>query len=254
MVRLLSSIEFGAEHRKKVRMKDREGEEDRYPEEGVSSAGTFLFPGDGPELTSGQAAPWFLTRDGIRFFHEGTRASCRQVFYVPDYHFEDIRKDDIVLDIGANAGAFCIRASRCSARVIAVEPLIPDILARNIFLNDSRVAVLDLALGDGSMREVVWDGMKKTMRTATLKSIIDIAGGCDFLKCDCEGAEWFIRPEDLDGIRRIEMELHIPPICGPPEPALLEYISKKYEIQLDHIPAHGPMGLMGYLHAERPGP
>jgi len=31
----------------------------------------------------------------------------------------------------------------------------------------------------------------------------------DFLKMDCEGAEWFIEPEELKGIRRIEAEVHL---------------------------------------------
>ena len=198
---------------------------------------------------TGEAGRVLVTRDGIRFFCEKT--SFSQIFYVPDYHFGDIRKDDVVLDIGANAGAFCIRASRFSDHVVAAEPLVPDILSRNIALNRAPVVVLELALGDGSVKEVEWDGTRRTMRTTTFASIIDQAGGCDFLKCDCEGAEWLIRPVDLDGIRRIEMELHIPPICGPPNMALLDYISHEYEFRLDHVPAHGPLGLMGYLHAER---
>ncbi|HVP94017.1 MAG TPA: FkbM family methyltransferase [Methanoregulaceae archaeon] len=232
--------------------KGNDSEEGLHFRKKAGSLGDSLFDtGCGPDLDADKANQWFPTRDGISFFRKKT--PCRQIFYVPEYRFDDIRKDDIVVDIGANAGAFCIRASRFSDHVIAVEPLIPDILMRNIVLNRSPVVVFNLALGDGSVKEVAWDGLKKPMRTATLKSVIDRAGGCDFLKCDCEGAEWFIRPEDLDGIRRIEMELHIPPICGPPNPALLDYMSRRYEFQLDHVPAHGPMGLMGYLHAERVG-
>ena len=231
-------------------MKIRAGKEDRYYQESPVPDNLRDTNG-GPGMDTGEAGRWFVTRDGIRFFSKKTPFS--QVFYVPDYYFDDIRKDDVVVDIGANAGAFCIRASRFSDHVIAVEPLIPDILSKNIALNKSRVAVLELALGDGSIKMVEWDGIQKTIRTNTLDSIIDRAGGCDFLKCDCEGAEWLIRPGDLDGIRRIEMEIHIPPICGPPNPALLDYISREFEFRLDHVPAHGPLGLMGYLHAERIG-
>ncbi|HNB04239.1 MAG TPA: FkbM family methyltransferase, partial [Methanoregulaceae archaeon] len=77
-------------------------------------------------------------------------------------------------------------------------------------------------------------------------------GGCDFLKCDCEGAEWKIRPVDLEGIRRIEMELHQPPIGGPINTELLQYISEKYAFSLDRVPVHGPLGLFGILHAWQP--
>ena len=43
----------------------------------------------------------------------------------------------------------------------------------------------------------------------TLTEIKNICGGCDFLKINCEGAEWGIKPEELKGIRRIEMMVHI---------------------------------------------
>jgi len=33
-------------------------------------------------------------------------------------------------------------------------------------------------------------------------------GHVDFLKMDCEGAEWCITPDELKGIRRIEAEIH----------------------------------------------
>lgn len=224
----------------------------RCSRRGFSLDETSNAPRDGPGPVAGASAPWFETHDGIRFFLENT--PFRQIFYASDYRFDDIGRDDIVLDIGANAGAFCIRAARLSDHVFCVEPLTTDILARNILLNGCRASILDLALGDGSPMEVMWDGLSKTMPTVTLGTIIKIAGGCDFLKCDCEGAEWLIRPGDLAGIRRIEMELHIPPICGRPDPALLDYIGKNYEIHLDRVPAHGPLGLLGYLHAERPGP
>jgi hypothetical protein len=78
-----------------------------------------------------------------------------------------------------------------------------------------------------------------------------MAGGCDFLKCDCEGAEWLIRPADLAGVRRIEMELHMPPICGVPDRTLLDYISEKYDFGIERKPCHDVMGVMGILHAER---
>jgi len=78
-----------------------------------------------------------------------------------------------------------------------------------------------------------------------------MAGGCDFVKCDCEGAEWLIDPADLAGVRRIEMELHLPPICGRPHAALLDAICRMFDFTLDTQPCHGPLGLLGYLHAYR---
>jgi hypothetical protein len=72
------------------------------------------------------------------------------------------------------------------------------------------------------------------------------------LKCDCEGGEWLIQPEELAGIRRIEMELHTPPISGLPNPVLLDYICQHYDFSIDRKPGHDILGVMGVLHAVLP--
>ena len=148
-------------------------------------------------------------------------------------------------------GAFCIRASRYSPNIVAVEPVTTHLLRENIRLNDVPVQVIEAALGDGGPKKVTWDEQEITSPTVTLRGIIDMAGGCDFLKCDCEGAEWQIEPTDLAGVRRIEMELHIPPIGGPPNPVLLDYIDRYYHYTLERKPVHSALGVMGVLHAEQ---
>ena len=65
--------------------------------------------------------PFFTSPDTIRFILRGT--PFRQIFDVPEYRFDDIGPDDRVIDIGANAGAFCIRAARLSRHVTAIEPV-----------------------------------------------------------------------------------------------------------------------------------
>jgi hypothetical protein len=175
----------------------------------------------------------------------------RQITEVPEYQFDDIRRDDHVIDIGANVGAFCIRASRRSQFIVAVEPVTTSLLIQNIKLNGVHVRVIEGALGDGNPKKIRWDDCEVFSPTYPLHKIIEMAGGCDFLKCDCEGAEWQMVPEDLTGVRRIEMELHIPPISGPPDPALLEYISRHYHFGIDRKPVHAVLGVMGVLHAER---
>lgn len=189
------------------------------------------------------------TPDGILFTR--TKTPYRQIFDVKDYSFEDMRPDDRVLDIGANAGAFCIRAARLSRHVTALEPVTADLLEHNIRLNNVEVRVIHGGLGDGKPCTCSWDGTSVTVPTYTLGEIIERAGGCDFLKCDCEGAEWLIRPDDLEPVRRIEMELHIPPISGRPDPALLDYIGRTYNFTIVRTPCHDVLGSMGILHAER---
>ena len=191
--------------------------------------------------------PGFVTTDGVAFIR--TETPYRQIFEVREYSFWDIRPGDRVIDIGANVGAFCIRAARMSRHVTAVEPVTTGLLEENIRANNALVQVIRAGLGNGEPSECCWDGCTVTVPTYTLAAIIAMAGGCDFLKCDCEGAEWLIRPEDLEGVRRIEMELHIPPIGGRPAPALLDYIGRHYDFSIVRTPCHDVLGVMGVLHA-----
>jgi hypothetical protein len=187
--------------------------------------------------------------DGTRFVLSA--GTCRLITRVEEYYFDDILEEDIVLDIGANAGAFCIRAARKSRNVIAVEPVTTAVLEENIRLNGVSVRVIEGALGRGGPMDIEWDGAHAVVPTWPLGDLVGMAGGCDFLKCDCEGGEWLIDPEDLAGIRRIEMELHVPPIGGPQNPGLLDYIAHHYEFTIDRDPSHLPLGVMGVLHAIR---
>ena len=85
----------------------------------------------------------------------------------------------------------------------------PNLIRSNIKLNKIKnIKVFDIALGDGKTTKIEWLGKSLTVKTMTLQDIKNICGGCDFLKIDCEGYEWNIKPEELMGIRRIEMELH----------------------------------------------
>lgn len=127
-----------------------------------------------------------------------------------DYRFNDIQKDDIVLDIGANVGAFSLFVSKMVKHVYAVEPMLTDILKENVDLNGrNNITVLNDALGEG-MVEIPWEGFKtRHIIGKSLSELIFICGGhVDFLKCDCEGGEWCIKPEELKEIRRIEAEVH----------------------------------------------
>jgi len=202
-----------------------------------------------PDIKVRISAQFHITSDGIRFANIPT--PYRQITEIPGYRYDDLRFEDTVIDIGANVGAFCIRAAKRCQKTIAIEPVTTEILRYNIDLNGVSVKVIEGALGDGEPSEITWDGFSVRSRTFPLKEIILIAGGCDFLKCDCEGAEWQIDPEDLSEIRRIEMELHQPPIGGVPKAGLLDYIAKEFIFTIDRNPCHSPLGHMGILHAWR---
>jgi FkbM family methyltransferase len=147
-----------------------------------------------------------VMKNGDLFYLSEDVGSSNSV--LEEYKFDDIRKDDIVIDIGANIGGFSIPASRMSNHVYAVEPFMVKELRENISLNKRDIQVIEGALGNGDIMEVKWEGVHKQLKTMTLSDLKNYCGGCDFLKVDCEGGEWFIKPDELKGIRRIEMEVH----------------------------------------------
>jgi FkbM family methyltransferase len=148
------------------------------------------------------------------------------------YDWSDMRDTDILLDIGAHIGSVTIRAARKVKHVFAIEPLYTEELRENIRLSGiTNVTVLPLAIGNGSTINLTFQGKEKSdIQTYPFKEIVDMCGGkVDFLKCDCEGGEWFINKSDLDGIRRIEIEIH--PKMKPTEksnPELVPYIMNNW--------------------------
>ncbi len=126
------------------------------------------------------------------------------------FQFSDIKPDDIVLDVGACIGAFTLFAAQKSKQVYAFEPLFYDVLQKNVELNGFRnVKVFNIGLGTQPCL-IQFHGAKAHVNCEPLSKIIDMCGGhIDFLKCNCEGAEWLIKPDEFDGIRRIEMEVHL---------------------------------------------
>jgi FkbM family methyltransferase len=189
--------------------------------------------------------PWVETPEGLRWHIHEDLYVYNQV--LNEYHISDLGKDDQVIDIGANIGVFSILAARRGAQVLAVEPIVGDELKKNIRLNKTEnVRVQECALGDGKEREITWDGQTKRVLSQTLSQIIEVMGGCTFLKVDCEGGEWYIDPEELRGIRRIEMELHR---IGDYEkyPAFMEGIRKYFRINYDPSPHSTIFGIIhGY--------
>ncbi|QSZ67922.1 FkbM family methyltransferase [Methanofollis aquaemaris] len=175
--------------------------------------------------------------------HEGTvYALSPEIQTVSDaavrYRLSEIRKDDIVIDIGANVGGFCIPAARHSAHVYAVEPMTTEELRRNIALNGADVTVIEAALGDGTEQEIAWRDEVRQVPTMTLGQLKEVCGGCDILKCHCEGAEWSIRPEELEGIRRIELAYHPEKQTGADPEELLGSIRSRYVTEWEEVDGH----------------
>ncbi len=128
-----------------------------------------------------------------------------------DYNIEDLYPDDVVLDIGAFIGGFTLRIARNVKHVYAVEPLWHDLLQMNLEINKiENVTIIPKALGAHSARKILtYYHRSAIVKFKTLQEIKNECGvTIDFLKCDCEGCEKHITPIELNGIQRIEMEIH----------------------------------------------
>lgn len=175
---------------------------------------------------------------------------------VEDYSIEDIFPSDNVLDIGANIGAFSIKACRKAKHVYAVEPLFDDIIKNNIELNNIKnISVLKTALGSGNL-DIAYEGKRIGIVGRSQKELIDMCGGhVDFLKCDCEGGEWTIKAEELKGIRRIEREYHIFKTSKEkqtPKPIMKVLDKAGFEYLIDNKRKHsGNIIATGLIHATR---
>jgi FkbM family methyltransferase len=172
-----------------------------------------------------------VTKSGAMFYP--TQMINNALHISREIDMSDIRPTDIVVDIGACIGGFAIPAAMIARHVYAVEPLYADELQKNIVLNglENKITVIEAGLGFGDALTVTYGTRKKTIKTMTIRELIDI-GGCNFLKCDCEGAEWAIYPEDLKGIRRIELEIHRGRQSILPEnPGLLTWIESNYKVR-----------------------
>jgi FkbM family methyltransferase len=170
---------------------------------------------------------------------------------IEDYMFDDILPDDIVIDIGANIGGFALQAAKISSYVYAIEPIMIKQLRYNAGLNNEDIHIIEGALGiSGGFQEFNYGQYSRKARTFTFSELKEIAGGCDFLKCDCEGGEWSICPDELSGVRRIEMELHrIGSNHQKMFKELMNYLDLHYRYSYKDLSIN-PL-LYGIVHAEK---
>ena len=186
-----------------------------------------------------------------------------------------VRPDWTIVDIGAALGDYAIWAARqlTSGKVIAVEPFPRSVklLRENLKLNlVNNVEVAETALGgqDGQSGLQIVTGQAVQHSTAATIS----AGGtlsvgvrslgsffqeariehCDYLKIDCEGAEYDIlfncSQSELKKIDRICMEVHDAITCHS-RVEMVEFLQKNgYKTRLTLNPVHDDLA---YLFAER---
>jgi len=150
----------------------------------------------------------------------------------------EIHRRYVVVDVGAHIGSFALLAATHGNRVVACEPS-PDNFA--MFLKNIRhnkiqnITALPICItGANGEREFFLDKQNKArngiygkvngnsikVRSLTLDELLKTENitHVDFLKVDCEGAEYEIFENTTENtfskISRIAMEYHIPPYFG----------------------------------------
>ena len=178
-------------------------------------------------------------------FREGTADSYIYNEVVSGNAYGLTGSEKTVIDIGANVGIFSIFSALNGARVCAFEPedksckrLIENIERAGV---EDRVTVHRYAIGDIGKRKLYLDeensgghtfygkGDYQIVETISLKRAIELStfDRCDFLKVDCEGAEYEIFDNEklFEKISKISMELHAGDMGG-----LIKTMSKNYEV------------------------
>ena len=161
-----------------------------------------------------------------------------------------IRKDDVIIDIGAHVGLFMIYVSQfcTNGRIYCYEPIKEnyDLLAYNIELNNikntiifqkaviDKPSVIRIFLNQDAAAHSVFTESSEyvDVESVSLKDIFDSnkIEKCDLLKLDCEGSEYIILnslPDSyFEHIKKIVMEYHM----ADKKPNLLENLIKKLSV------------------------
>ncbi len=181
----------------------------------------------------------------------------------PDF---DIKKDDVVIDIGANVGAFTVYASLLAKEVFAFEPEKEnyEMLRKNIQLNSLKnVNLFNSVVSSVSGRIKLYltnipcsYGIFKMgnsladadVKSVTLKEIFDSnkITRCNLLKIDTEGSEYDILaslPKEYFGlIDRIVLEYH-DVLMADVSKKLIKFLSQNnYDIKT--VPTNDGLGLI----------
>lgn len=165
-------------------------------------------------------------------------------------HGFKIQKNDIIIDIGAHIGIFSLYASQnCTdGKILCYEPstenyeLLQHNISKNklnnIFPNNSAVSntndTVTLYINSDNTANSIYDFTSKSIqvKSQTLQNIFDSnkLNVCDYLKLDCEGAEYDIieslPDEYFKKIKQIYIEYHFSDLKSD----MLENMIKKLKL------------------------
>lgn len=197
----------------------------------------YLIPLSYLGLISPKNGLTLYLNNGLQFTakHFLEAVGIKEVFVDSDYHLPAYKSKAVVIDIGANIGAFSIYAALSSPQVsvYCVEPSRSTFrtLSTNIKINhlDHRIVPINAAVWGSHTKIKLFSagpsGIRSAFRsrgetryesidTVTLEDIFNRykLKKCDFLKIDCEGAEYEIlktcQPKTFSKIKQISLEFH----------------------------------------------
>jgi FkbM family methyltransferase len=214
-----------------------------------------------------------LTSD-VNFIHNVVKSQE----YTPE-RFK-IQPADTVIDIGGNIGTFSILAAKAAhrGRVFTYEPGsenfkllqqnikangVTNVVATHAAVADSDGTIeLDLCDGDGGYNSTIRGRLqgvkaKEVVRAISLQRIFDDNGitQCDFMKMDCEGAEYaIVRSLPLEywrRVSRIALEYHGTEL-GELRRNVKELVARLEEagLKVEHTEEHTEF-LCGHVRARR---
>ena len=141
--------------------------------------------------------------------------------------YNEVQEGDIVVDIGANVGAFSYLALKKNIKhLYSIEPsrLLLPTLIKNIG-ESNKVDIVNYRIGNYEEDKVVlqkddginiYDNANSTFDTITFTNFIEKykIKKIDFLKCDCEGGEYSVFTEDnfdwiYNNVKKIAGEFHL---------------------------------------------
>lgn len=205
----------------------------------------------------------FETRNGLKIslrVNSTDLMALTHVWLIQEYHYSEfkIRNDDVILDIGAHIGLFSLHASQfCkNGRIFCFEPIKENFeeLEKNIKINNiTNIIPFNLAVSNTTKKIKIYLNDDESGHSMFLEnsefvevdsiSIDDIfvkygIENCNFLKLDCEGAEYeiidLLSKNNLKKIEKTVIEYHM----ADSKPNLLENLkntltnnSFKFEIK-----------------------
>ena len=214
----------------------------------------------------------FETRSGLKLkirVKSTDLMALTNIWLKGDYSGKDfsIKNDDVVIDVGAHIGLFTLFASQyCkSGKIYCFEPVKEnyDLLLDNIKLNHlTNISTFNCAVSNKSSKVKIFlqdDEAGHSMYTTNSNSVEVYSmtlndffketkiKKCNFLKLDCEGAEYYIidslTPKNFDIIEKIIIECHF----ADSKPLLLKKLTKtleKFSFDTKTKPIFSDMGFL----------